>query len=241
MKIPSELCSELTITLEDTSNGRSDSRSDSRGDSSCDLVKTFQEIEKRYWTYLDSYVALQKYPSLTFEQFVSAIYQICGGNVCNVREHMRMYSSYKKSLPTAGIIYYHIGVNEISFVVIQVKAVPGHAEPVWSMPKGKAEPGESLCETAMREFREETGISVDIPPGNSACNVAKSTFYFHRVEHKTETFSGYNGREIKAVRWTTVNDVQANPQRYSKQVLGVARSLLSRFGYHSFHSRQSMI
>ncbi|WP_318567725.1 NUDIX hydrolase [Salinigranum marinum] len=31
----------------------------------------------------------------------------------------------------------------------------------WSLPKGKVEPGELLPETAVREVREETGISVD--------------------------------------------------------------------------------
>jgi 8-oxo-dGTP pyrophosphatase MutT (NUDIX family) len=39
----------------------------------------------------------------------------------------------------------------------------GHAtrSPRWDVPKGIAEPGESLLETAVRELREETGLEAD--------------------------------------------------------------------------------
>lgn len=48
----------------------------------------------------------------------------------------------------------------------------------WDMPKGRLDPGESLHECAVREMREEAGITtVEFPWGNAHMQMENLTFY----------------------------------------------------------------
>jgi 8-oxo-dGTP pyrophosphatase MutT (NUDIX family) len=57
---------------------------------------------------------------------------------------------------------------------------------VWSFPKGRVDPGESIHQTAVREVWEETGLHVKILPGNSYIGVGEGayniTHYFLMVQ-----------------------------------------------------------
>ena len=58
---------------------------------------------------------------------------------------------------SAGGIVYRIQQQKVQVVLISV----GHSHR-WQLPKGRVDPGEAIEDTALREVREETGISAEI-------------------------------------------------------------------------------
>jgi 8-oxo-dGTP diphosphatase len=47
-------------------------------------------------------------------------------------------------------------------VLLVASRYPNHAEPLWNLPGGRHEFGETFAETVAREFREETGLTVRV-------------------------------------------------------------------------------
>jgi 8-oxo-dGTP pyrophosphatase MutT (NUDIX family) len=71
-----------------------------------------------------------------------------------------------RELSAGGLVYRRVrGRLE---VVLAARLSPDRGEPVWGIPKGHVEKGESMAETALREVREETGLeaSIDDPLGD---------------------------------------------------------------------------
>jgi 8-oxo-dGTP diphosphatase len=79
----------------------------------------------------------------------------------------------------------------------------------WSFPKGKADPGESIEETALREVREETGIDARIInhlpavryiyEGTEQIPRRKIVYYF--LMEPSGGSIGVNGYEIDRAEW----------------------------------------
>lgn len=69
---------------------------------------------------------------------------------------------------------------------LQVLLVHRRQPPLWALPKGTPDAGETLAETATRETREESGLAVEIEEPISAI----SYFFVHRRTrfHKTVHF-----------------------------------------------------
>ncbi|XP_052796259.1 bis(5'-nucleosyl)-tetraphosphatase [asymmetrical]-like [Mya arenaria] len=59
---------------------------------------------------------------------------------------------------SAGLIVFRRVVDSVEYLVLKHSNTEGH----WSPPKGKIDPGEALFDAALRETREETGLTV--PP-----------------------------------------------------------------------------
>lgn len=85
--------------------------------------------------------------------------------------------------------------------------------PLWALPKGTPDSGETLAETAVRETREETGLQVEIEEP-----ISSVTYFFVRGRtrfHKTVHFSlmrPVGGRledhdhEFDEVRWIQIDE-----------------------------------
>lgn len=84
----------------------------------------------------------------------------------------------------------------------------------WSLPKGKAEPGESISQTALREVREETGLECrivsDLEPVRYSYQTGKGAivpkvvhyFLMERIGGRLEA----PGREADAAEWCDVTE-----------------------------------
>ena len=114
---------------------------------------------------------------------------------------------------SAGIIPYRFNpdTDEIEFFV------GTSGDNSWSFLKGKQEPGENLWETAVREFREESGH--DVSESESIFPINLGT-YKQRRDKSITAFAIYwpdlnpdechdkdNGREIKSYRWMNLEEI----------------------------------
>ena len=93
--------------------------------------------------------------------------------------------------------------------VVQVLIVHRPRYDDWSLPKGKADPGESDAECALREVEEETGLRCTL-----GAELPSTSYHDNRGRPKTvrywamEPLSGEftPGTEIDEVRWLAVSD-----------------------------------
>jgi 8-oxo-dGTP pyrophosphatase MutT (NUDIX family) len=96
---------------------------------------------------------------------------------------------------------------------LEIVLVRRRQPPLWALPKGTPDSGETLAETAIRETREETGLQVEIEEPISAITY----FFVHgRTRfHKTVHFflmHAIGGRledhdhEFDEVRWVAIDE-----------------------------------
>jgi 8-oxo-dGTP pyrophosphatase MutT (NUDIX family) len=69
--------------------------------------------------------------------------------------------------------------------VTQLLLVHRRSPPLWALPKGTPDAGETIEETALRETREETGIEVaaEAPLGSIRYFFVRGTTRFHKTVH----------------------------------------------------------
>ena len=131
-----------------------------------------------------------------------------------------MYTKYKKSLATDGIIMYTFDTG-LKILLVRITG-----SKIWSMPKGKREPGEESWQCAIREFEEETGLNISdtATRGMNSVSILKTNFYLLEADYVIPT-RRYKTNEISGVRWTSVSDILNNKDEYSKQAILVAEYL----------------
>jgi 8-oxo-dGTP pyrophosphatase MutT (NUDIX family) len=76
-------------------------------------------------------------------------------------------------------------VHRIVDGVTQVLLVHRRAPPLWALPKGTPDAGETIEETALRETREETGVEVEAEAslGSIRYFFVRGTTRFHKTVH----------------------------------------------------------
>lgn len=179
-----------------------------------EINTTMQEIELAHWDYLDRMTKRYRLPRLGFTAFMEKLldYHNRGEEIPNIRTYLKQYSKFKKSRPTAGAIILH--ENEILLVrVVGTR--------VYSLPKGKAEPDETVEQTAIREVQEETGLDLSnvICPESLSFVIGKTRLFVIEADERISHFDGYNRNEIVDIKWFGLSYVSHNEHRFSKQVL----------------------
>jgi len=185
-----------------------------------DFYEDMKKVEHKYWDYLDHY-SRETNPFLKQSTFLEKILTF-NGNPCyydTVRQYWRKYEKYKRTIPTSGIII----KSDDYILVVQV-----YASEIYGMPKGKHEPEEDSLTAALREVKEETGITFtrdDLENPDSPVLINRTFFYLaHRPERQV-SFSNYNNNEIIDIKWVNIRTLE--PRLYSKQVSAVAHYLLT--------------
>lgn len=112
-----------------------------------------------------------------------------------------------RGVVSAGGVVYRQGEHDIEIVLCGRPS-----EGLWALPKGTPEPGETLEHTALREVREETGLSIAIeaPVGEIRYQFTgpDGERYDKRVEHHLMSPTGgslaQHDGEFEVVRWASV-------------------------------------
>ena len=115
----------------------------------------------------------------------------------------------RRRVTSSGGVVYRNGAAGIEIVLCGRTA-----ENLWALPKGSPVDGESAAETALREVREETGLSVEIEKRIGSIHYffrgPDGTEYDKTVEHhlmvpRSGSFAEHDG-EFDEVRWVLVDD-----------------------------------
>jgi 8-oxo-dGTP pyrophosphatase MutT (NUDIX family) len=169
-------------------------------------------VEGEYWSFIDK--RGYKFSKQHFQQFVRDKLDIDMEIAC---KYIRKYESLKKSIPTAGAILVH----DQSILLIK-----NCTSPVFSLPKGKSEDGESLLDTAIREVREETGIDLAdfVNSETPSISVDKTRFYVINCDSRIKAIPE-NKFEVVETKWVDIKDIHRSPNLYSKQTLNSLKFL----------------
>ncbi len=106
----------------------------------------------------------------------------------------------------------------------------------WSFPKGHVEEGETEVQTALREVKEETGLSIELFDGFRQSveyfpkpNVRKQVVYFFGYTHDGNT--KMQEEEISEIRWVPFVDAhKVVTFRNDKFLINKARTHLKAIG-----------
>lgn len=140
-------------------------------------------------------------------------------------------ATIKTQVSSGGVIFRKAGDDtEIALVAVKDGKV-------WSLPKGIVEKGEEPAETAVREVREETGLSGRIikkigdisywyyvKDNNTKC---RKTVHFYLLEYVSGTTSDHNW-EVDAAEWIRVGDALGMVSyKGDKEIVRKAAEMLS--------------
>ena len=134
---------------------------------------------------------------------------------------------------SAGGVVYRVGNGELEVVLCGRESPP-----LWALPKGTPDAGETLEKTALREVQEETGLEVDV-----RTPLGSIEYWFVRSQdgvrcHKTVHFFlmvstggsiSLHDPEFDYVRWFSESEVfqvmtHANEVAVMEKALALARS-----------------
>ena len=124
---------------------------------------------------------------------------------------------------------YRVRQNAVELLLLKHR-FGGH----WSFPKGHVESGETECETALREVKEETGLTIDLQEGFRQCveyypkpNVKKQVVYFlgHALDDKVVK----QEEEVSEICWVKLEDAHRSVTfKNDKNLIGLAKPFLTK-------------
>ena len=130
---------------------------------------------------------------------------------------------------SCGALVYRKNNDKIQLLLLKHR-YGGH----WSFPKGHVENGEEEYQTALREVKEETGLTIELQEG-----FRQSVEYFPKPNIKKQVvyFLGYapddtvkkQEEEISEIRWIDLNKAQeAVTFRNDKNLINQAKKYLAK-------------
>ena len=140
-------------------------------------------------------------------------------------------ATIKKQISSGGVIFRKEG-SDLEIALVAVKEGK-----VWSLPKGLVEKGEEPPETAVREVREETGLSGKIvkkigdiaywyyiKDDNAKC---RKTVHFYLLEYVSGTTLDHNW-EVDAAEWVRIDDAEDRVSyKGDREIVRKAKEMLS--------------
>ncbi len=119
-------------------------------------------------------------------------------------------ASIKTQVSSGGVIFRDANDSDMEIALVSVKEGK-----VWSLPKGLVEKGEEASETAVREVREETGLSGKIikklgditywyfiKEDNAKC---RKTVHFYLLQYVSGSTADHNW-EVDKAEWFPINE-----------------------------------
>ncbi len=84
---------------------------------------------------------------------------------------------------------------------------------MWAVPGGKVAPGERMAETAVREAREETGLSVEVDGVVWVGEIISGEHHLVIVDYSARVVGGtlQAGDDAAQARWVTLDEARALP------------------------------
>jgi len=109
--------------------------------------------------------------------------------------------SFKKNRSKAGVIIHDPDTD--SLLIVQSRGN------LWGFPKGSMEEGESSVDTALREVKEETGISLVESDLGISHNISKNiTYYVSIMSRKSIKVQEIDGNDVNSIAWLNINCLQ---------------------------------
>jgi bis(5'-nucleosidyl)-tetraphosphatase len=136
-------------------------------------------------------------------------------------------------LTSAGGVLYRQGPQGPQVALILVQSKSG---PVWTLPKGLVDEGESLPETALREAQEETGLKARLvekigeisywyymKEDNAKC---KKTVHYYLMQHVGGSTREHD-QEVQEARWFPLEEaIQVVGYKGDREILRKVQGML---------------
>jgi ADP-ribose pyrophosphatase YjhB (NUDIX family) len=139
------------------------------------------------------------------------------------------YTSFPKKEAAGGVVLHGIGPNEIDLIYV-VRPTNEFGGYKWTLPKGKVEKGISPQDTAIREVREEVGLSARLLPDSYLGRFEGSTsFTDYYVLLRTGGSTTAHDAETEEVRLVTIDEAKKlfNKDR-DREVVEKARQFVEK-------------
>lgn len=118
--------------------------------------------------------------------------------------NLRDYSLFLKMIDRAGVILIN-NKDEILLVL-------GKKANKWSIPKGHMDDGETLYDTAHRELKEETGVTIDpkVDTYTGEATIKRVKYYAYSTTRSSDDIKSnvYDEREVDRIEWVKQDDIK---------------------------------
>ena len=145
-------------------------------------------------------------------------------------------ATIRNQVSSGGVIFRKAKENDVEIALVAVKEGK-----IWSLPKGIVEKGEETSETAVREVREETGLSGSvvkkigqitywyyIREDNAKC---RKTVHFYLLEYVSGSTADHNW-EVESAEWFPIHEaLKKLSYRGDKEIVEKAREMLAAHGH----------